>query len=50
MGKQEVTQDEAAQRVAEGTARYWPGLTQALVIPQAQVNNLPTIGPDDPDV
>jgi hypothetical protein len=48
--KQEVDQNEAAQRVAEGTARWWPGQTQALVIPQAQVDALPTVGPDDPDV
>jgi hypothetical protein len=48
--KQEVDQTEAAQRVAEGTARWWPGLTQALVIPQAQVDALPTVGPDSPDV
>jgi len=47
--KSEVTGDEAAQMVADGRARWWPGQTQAVVIPQLGVDAAPTVGPDDPD-
>jgi hypothetical protein len=47
--KSEVTGPEAEQMVADGRARWWTGLTQAKVIPQAGVDAAPTVGPDNPD-
>lgn len=47
--KSEVDGNDAAQMVADGRARWWPGMTQAKVIPQHGIDAAPTVGPDNPD-